>query len=117
MTIQIPITAVLDRAIRDLGIPIDGVSVGDPNDRSTWKAFYQASATDAQKTQGDALLLTIDPQSPTILAEIKQDLAVSDATKDLIVSVAQALWEAIPVPTLTLAQLRARVIALYRARL
>lgn len=113
----VPVLLVLDRALRDLGIPIDGVSVGDPNDRATWRAFYQATATAAQRTQGDLLLATIDPQDLTTVNEIKQDMAVSDATKDLIVSVAQALWEAIPVPTLTLAQLRARVIALYRARL
>lgn len=113
----IPVVMVVDRALRDAAIPIDGVSVGDPTDRSTWKAFYQASATAQQRAQGDALLLTIDPQDPAILAEIKQDFAIADATKDLIVSLAQALWEAIPVPTVTLAQLRARVIALYRAKL
>lgn len=113
----IPPLMVLDRALRDLGIPIDGVSIGDPLDRSTWQAFYRPIATAAQRAQGDALLLTIDPQDPVTVAEIKQDIAVGDATKDLIASVAQALWEAIPAPTLTLAQLRARTIALYRAKL
>src|ERR671934_243827 len=39
----IPIILVLDRALRDAGIPIDGVSVGDPNNRATWKVSYAAT--------------------------------------------------------------------------
>lgn len=29
--------------------PIDGVSIGDPTDKSTWKLHFQESATDEQR--------------------------------------------------------------------
>src|SRR5438094_4956367 len=67
----IPPILVIERTLKDAGIPIDGVSVGSAADRSTWRAFYQAAATAAQRTQGDGLLLTLDPQDPTVVAAIK----------------------------------------------
>jgi hypothetical protein len=117
---QIPLILVLDRALRDAGLPIDGVSVGDPADRSTWKAFYQVSATAAQRTQGDQLLATIDPQDPTTVANIKADLATTDANRELIRAIVQGLYEAIPNPPValdTLAKLRARILQIYRGLL
>lgn len=112
----IPLLLVLDRALRDAGLPIDGVSVGDPLVRSTWKAFYQASATPAQRTQGDALLATIDPQDAATIANIKADFAMANVDEDVLTSLAQALWECIPAPTKTLAQLRARFIAILKTK-
>src|SRR4051794_39433706 len=112
----IPPILVLDRALRDAGIPIDGVG-GDVTDRSTWRAAYQPQATPAQRAQGDALLLTFDAQDPTTVAEIKADLAASGTNVDLLQAMAVALWEAIPGPLLSKAQLRARILALYRATL
>ncbi len=112
----VPPIMVVERALRDAGIPIDGVSIGDPLNRATWKALYGASATPAQRTQGDNLLTTVDPQDPTILAEIKADVA-SSLDPDVVFALGQALWEAIPAPVTTLAQTRARFFQLLRARL
>lgn len=114
MTVTIPPLLVLERALRDAGIPIDGVSVGDPANRATWRAFYQANATAAQRTQGDTLLATIDPQDAATVTNIKADFATTHSNEDLIQAMARGLWECIPVPTMTLAQLKARVLLLYR---
>jgi hypothetical protein len=38
--------------------PIDGVSVGDDSDRSTWSVQYAEEATQEQKDAADAALLT-----------------------------------------------------------
>lgn len=114
---NIPLSYVLDRALRDAGIPIDGVSIGDPLNRTTWRAIYTATATPAQRAQGDALLQTVDPQDPAIIANIKQDLAALLTGKDELFALGQALWEAIPAPTTTLAQTRNRFMQLLRNRL
>ena len=120
MPILIPVLLVLDRALRDAGIPLDGVTVGDPQNRATWKAVYPAAATPAQRTQGDQILATIDPQDPTTVANIKADFATSDANRELIRAVVQGLYEAIPTPTPaldTLVKLRARILTIYRGLL
>lgn len=106
---------VVDRALRDAGIPIDGVSMGDPVNRATWRVFYSASATPAQRAQGDALLTTLDPQDPVTIANVKADLSITLADTEVLKAVTQALWECIPVPTLTKIQLRARILQLLRS--
>jgi hypothetical protein len=113
----IPPILVIERTLRDAGIPLDGVSVGNPSDRSTWKAFYAPSATAAQKAQGDALLLTLDPQDPTVVAELKADVAAATTNHDDLIALVQALYAAIPTPLLTLAQVRAQFLANLKARL
>lgn len=110
---NIPLVLVIDRALRDAGIPTDGVSVGTPNDRSTWAISYPASATPAQIAAGNALLLTMDPADVATVAAVKNDLAIGLNT-EMLQAVALALWEAIPAPTVTRAQLKARIIAIYR---
>src|SRR5438105_15498983 len=112
-----PAILLIERAVRDAGIPIDGVSIGDLTDRSTWRAFYQASATSAQRTQGDAILATLDLTDPTLLAEVKSDWATGLTNEDVLIAMAQALYQAIPTPTLTLAQVRANFFTILKARL
>jgi hypothetical protein len=53
------VAPLVDRALRAAGVPIDGVSIGDPAVRATWTVQFQASATPAQKTTAAALLLTV----------------------------------------------------------
>src|SRR4051812_32557146 len=113
MAFTLPI--VLDRALRDAGIPIDGVSIGNANDRSTWKAIYQVAATAAQRLQGDNILATLSADDVATNANLKADLAVILADMDVEKAMAQALWECIPAPTMTKLQLRNRVIALLKA--
>jgi hypothetical protein len=112
---NIPLIGVVDRALRDAGIPIEGVRIGNPADRSTWLVFYAPSATAAHRTQGDALLLTVDTQDAVVAANVKTDLVISQADTELIKAVTQGLWECIPAPTMTKVQLRARIIAIWKA--
>jgi hypothetical protein len=109
------LAVILDRALRDAGIPIDGVSLGSVTDRSTWRAFYQDIATPAQRIQGDNLLATLQADDVATNANLKADLATSLADMDLIKAVVQALFECIPAPAKTAAQLRARIVTLLKA--
>src|SRR5438105_13078580 len=112
----IPPILVIERTLKDAGIPIDGVSVGSLLDRSTWRVSYQASATAAQKTQGDGLLLTLDPQDPTVLAAIKADLATGTTHRDELTAITPALHAAIPNPLLASARVRAQCPEQWTAR-
>lgn len=107
---------VLDRALRDAGIPIDGLAMGHPTNKATWVVYYTVAATPAQRAQGDALLQTFDTQDATTIANIKADYAMSQVDADILTSLAQALWECIPAPSKTLVQLRARFIALLKTK-
>lgn len=61
---MVAIATVLDIAVRAICPAIDGVSVGDPNDKTTWIIFYQLAATDAQKAAVVALVnsFVFDPE-------------------------------------------------------
>lgn len=48
--------AILDNALKDAGIPVEGVSIGDPGNRATWKIVFAAAATPAQRTAGANIL-------------------------------------------------------------
>lgn len=113
----IPPILVIDRLFRDAGIPVDGVSVGHPTDRSTWRIEYADAATALQRAQGDALLLTLDPQDPTTVATIKTEAALLLVSQDVLIAVVQAVYEAIPLPSLTPAQVRQRAQTILRNRL
>lgn len=58
------IASDLDQAIRAV-CPINGVSIGDEADRSTWSIDYADDATDDQKEAAEALLQTWDPSTET----------------------------------------------------
>lgn len=113
----IPPIMVIDRALRDAGIPIDGVSIGDPLDRTTWKAFYQPSATPAQTSQGDAILATVNPQDPTILSEIKADTVTAGSNQEFLRALTQATFELVTTPANfpTLVSFRTRIRTLWQS--
>ena len=117
MALTIPVAEVLDRALKNAGIPIDGVRLGDLGDRSTWEAIYRPEATADQRAQGQQILATLDPQDATTLGTIKAEVSSARVTDDLLMAVVQALYEAIPTPALSLLQVRARILTLYRQRL
>ena len=54
----INVASLVDHALRTAGIPIEGVSIGDPANRATWLVAFAAAATPAQKATA-ATLLTI----------------------------------------------------------
>ena len=60
--------AQLVALFRRSGIPIRGLSVGDSDDRTTWKVDY-TGATDQQKIAGEALLDSYDPKQDTAFLE------------------------------------------------
>lgn len=54
----------LDAAVRAVCPHIDGVSIGDFGDRSTWRINFKPDATDAQKAAAASVLAGFDPVSP-----------------------------------------------------
>ncbi len=44
------------------GIPLEGVSIGRRDDRSTWRVDFTADATDEHRTQAAALLRSFTPK-------------------------------------------------------
>lgn len=98
-------------ALRAAGIPVVSVAIGDPADRATWRIDFDPSATPAQRTQGASILASV-----AVDAAARADVdAIDAADLKILKAVSRALWECIPAPTMTLVQLRARVIALYKA--
>lgn len=65
--------ALVDRALRAAGLPIEGVSIGSPADRATWIPAFTAAATPAQKAAAAALLLTIAIDAPAQALADEQD--------------------------------------------
>ncbi len=58
------IASRLDQALRDAGIPISGVSIGDPANRRTWIVRYAPEATSEQIDAGTALVADFVPDAP-----------------------------------------------------
>lgn len=100
--------ALVDQALRVAGVPIIGVIIGVDGDRATWRILFDASATPAQQAQAAALLATIAVDAA---AQLDADAVAGIDAKDLKAALL-AIWEAIPAPLLTRAQLRARALAI-----
>lgn len=47
--------------------PIDGISIGAFNDKSTWVVHFKAVATDQQKSAATAIIQAFDPHAPTFV--------------------------------------------------
>lgn len=107
------VAEMFDAALRRAGIPIHGVSIGRPDDRQTWRINYTEAATPAQRADGEALRATYDPLADTTYQD-EEATRRYDGDRALQ-AVAGALWECIPSPTMTRAQLRARAIAIYKS--
>lgn len=54
------LASYLDRTIRAAGIPIDGVSIGVPTDRTTWRVMFLTAATTAQRTEAANIITNLD---------------------------------------------------------
>jgi hypothetical protein len=87
------VAARLTRALKAAGIPIVGVSIGRPGDRSTWRIDYAPEATAAQRTAGEALKASFDPDAVDVLAAEKDAEATRIADDVLIRALARATWE------------------------
>jgi hypothetical protein len=49
---------------------IQGVSVGDPSDKATWRIDFDPGATDAQRQAAQAVLQVFDPNAPAVPQEV-----------------------------------------------
>lgn len=98
--------ARLDQAIRAAGVAIDGVFIGIEADRSTWRVSPDYLQTAAQPI--------IDAYVKPTAAQLADEDAQRDVNEKKLQAVALALWEAIPAPTMTKVQLKARAIAIYK---
>jgi hypothetical protein len=96
----------LDRQLRTAGIPIIGVSIGDPLDRATWRVKPSTLQTQAQPVI-DALVLPTDQQ-------LADETATNEVNRKDLIAVATALWECIPNPMMTKAQMKARAVEVYK---
>jgi hypothetical protein len=67
------IAYLLDTALKQAGLPVIGVSVGDPTNRATWHAQLAADATAAQQSQAATLLATITLDAALEAAQHQQD--------------------------------------------
>ena len=88
MANPINVPTLVDGALRTAGIPIDGVSIGDPADRATWRVSFTASATPAHKATAAALLLSVAIDAA---AQAVQDQRDAQAFLDAIPIWAKAL--------------------------
>ena len=98
--------ARLDQAIRTAGIVITGVSIGNLTDQTTWRVSPDSLQTAAQPI--------IDAYVEPTPAQLADEDAERETGNKRVMAVALALWECIPAPTMTKAQLRLRAKAIYR---
>lgn len=63
------IASRLDKAVRAV-CPIAGVSVGRANDPTTWRITYTGTESAAERTAAEAVLLSFDPEAPTVPASV-----------------------------------------------
>jgi predicted transcriptional regulator len=64
--------------------PITGVSVGDVNDKATWRISFGDSATDQQKTAAAAVVTAFDPTADdTRVQGLNTDSAYLDFVSQL----------------------------------
>lgn len=101
------LAARLDQTIKAAGVPILGVSISDDANRATW-LVYPADLQAAAQPIIAAFVL------PTP-AQLADEDAQRDTNRKELQAVAVALWECITAPTLTKAQLKNRIVAIYKA--
>jgi hypothetical protein len=79
--------------------PIDGVSIGNQNDPSTWSIAYAPSATDVQQQAAQSVLSAITPQS---LQQVSQNDINAQQAKTLLdasdVVIVRCYEHGVPVP-------------------
>lgn len=100
----------IEDVLRTAGIPIFTVSVPS-DDKATWRVEFAPEATQAHRDQAAAIIAAYTPPTPNTLIDRDADLRTSEKA---LIATAQALWECIPAPTMTKAQLKARAKAIFK---
>ena len=90
------LAALVDRALRAAGVPIDGVSIGDPLNRATWVAQYTPAATPAHKAMAATILTTVAVDAAATAVADQQDAqtqidAIPIATKAIVLALIDQL--------------------------
>lgn len=99
-------TERLEAAIKSAGVAITGVTIGDPTVKATW--LVQPS--ELQAAAQPIIDAYTDPTPATLLDQLADQRIAEKALN----AVAQALWECIPAPTKTKAQMRDRAKAIFK---
>ena len=95
---------LLDSALKAAGVPIVGVSIGDPADRSTWQVQLLDTATTDHEATAAALIQSVD-----VSADAADDVRVTERIRDPFTrSLIAVLADHLKVPE---AQLRAELLA------
>lgn len=94
--------ARLDAALKAAGLQIVGVSCGE----------VVTVTPEAMQHLAQPIIDSYKEPSP---AQVLEEAAHRDINERKLQAVVLALWECIPSPTMTKAQLKARAIALYKA--
>jgi len=55
-----PIAQSLTSALSAAGLPVEGVSLGDHADKTTWRVVYTSAATEADKALGASIVAAFD---------------------------------------------------------
>lgn len=71
----------LDKKIKAVA-PIDGVSIGEPSDKSTWRIDFKPGATQAEKDLAQAVIDAFDVVAEDTKVDAKMSLDLTD--KDII---------------------------------
>lgn len=74
----------LDQAIKQV-CPIDGISIGDPNDKKTWRIDFKDNVTLAEKTAAFSVVQTFDMSPLSIVEKDLDDLNTALSTEGSIV--------------------------------
>lgn len=104
---MLSLAARLDTALRAAGLAITGVSIGVDEDRSTWKVMPRELQAAAQPVI-DAFLL------PTPAQLLDED-ALREVDAKVLKAIVMELYAIVPAPKPTLVQLRANILARYKA--
>lgn len=96
----------LKQQLNAASVSVTDVSIGRSADKSTWLVEPSSLQAEAQPI--------IDAYVDPTPAQLSDEDAERETTNKRIMAVALALWECIPAPTMTKAQLRSRAKAIYK---
>lgn len=101
----------LERQLRGAGIPVISVSIGREDDKQTWRITFDPAATPLQQSNADAIVAAFTAPTASDLAD---EVAARETQRKELKAVALGLWECIPNPTMTKAQLVSRIKEIYK---
>ena len=111
--------ARLCRTLKTAGVEVVSVYLDQPDDQSTWRIQYADTATEAQRTTGEAILATFNPNDPAhVQADLDEQVKRTLDTERLISAVVWTVIDTYSAPaTVTKYQAaRTKIIAAYKAQ-